>query len=115
MEKESIIVVTGASGMIGSGVVRRLNDLGFTNLQLVDDLKHGEKWKNLVGKKFLDVISKHALFDWLKGKESEVDAIIHLGACSDTVESDADYLLENNLRYSVKLAEWALTHNIRFV
>jgi ADP-L-glycero-D-manno-heptose 6-epimerase len=108
-------IVTGAAGMIGSGVVRYLNDQGNSDLILVDDLKSGEKWKNLVGKQFIDILSKHALFEWLKGKEGEVDAIIHLGACSDTVETNVDYLLENNFRYTVRLAEWAVKHGIRFI
>ena len=112
---EKMIVVTGAAGMIGSGVVRHLNDLGHQNLLLVDDLKSGDKWKNLLGKQFADIVSKHKIFDWLQGRESEVDAFIHLGACSDTVETNADYLLENNFRFSVRLAEWALTRNKRVV
>ncbi len=115
MGKKPTIVVTGASGMIGSGVVRHLNDLGHTELLLVDDLKTGEKWKNLVGKQFADLISKHALLNWLQGRESEIDAIIHLGACSDTVETDGDYLLENNFRYTVRLAQWALKNGKRFI
>ena len=109
------IIITGAAGMIGSCVVRHLNDLGYTKLLLVDDLKHGDKWKNLVGKQFSNLISKHALFDWLKQNKSQVDAIIHLGACSDTVETNADYLLENNFHYTIRLAEWALNHQKRFI
>ena len=109
------IVVTGAAGMIGSSVVRHLNDLGMTHLLLVDDLKFGDKWKNLVGKQFADLISKNALLSWLSEKGSVVDAIIHLGACSDTVETDADYLLENNFHYTVRLAEWALNNQKRFI
>ncbi len=101
--------------MIGSGVVRHLNDQGRTRLLLIDDLKASDKWKNLVGKQFADLISKHALMDWLQGRENEVEAIIHLGACSDTVETNADYLLENNFRYTVRLAEWALKHGKRFI
>lgn len=115
MRSEPLIVITGAAGMIGSGVVRYLNDQGKTNLLLVDDLKAGDKWKNLVGKQFVDLISKHQIFDWLQGKSAEVDAIIHLGACSDTVESNGDYLLENNFRFSIRLAEWALNANKRFI
>lgn len=107
------IVVTGASGMIGSGVVRHLNDLGVDNLLLVDDLKTGEKWKNLVGKKFREIVPKALLFSRLDA--SEVDAIIHLGACSDTMETNVDYLMENNFRYTIRLAEWALSHNKRLI
>jgi ADP-L-glycero-D-manno-heptose 6-epimerase len=115
MAKPSMILITGAAGLIGSGVVRHLNDLKYTNLLLVDDLKQGEKWKNLVGKQFIDILSRHALFDYLQGREEEIEAIIHLGACSDTVETNADYLLENNYRYTIRLAEWALKYNKRFI
>ncbi|HEV7736137.1 MAG TPA: ADP-glyceromanno-heptose 6-epimerase [Chlamydiales bacterium] len=110
-----LIIITGAAGMIGSGVVRYLNDRSHTNLLLVDDLGHTDKWKNLVGKQFANILSIHNLFEWLKGKEDLVDAIIHLGACSDTMETNADYLLENNFRYTIQLAEWALTANKRFI
>ncbi|MEN9654964.1 MAG: hypothetical protein RL235_1076 [Chlamydiota bacterium] len=109
------VVVTGAAGMIGSGVVRALNDCGVTDLLLVDDLKQGQKWKNLVGKQFSSLISKRSLLSFLQGKQDLVQAIIHLGACSSTIEIDADYLWENNTRYTISLAEWALTHGKRFV
>jgi ADP-L-glycero-D-manno-heptose 6-epimerase len=84
-------------------------------LLIVDELRHTEKWKNLIGKQFIDVISKSQLFSWLAGKESLIRAFIHLGACSDTMETDASYLLENNYRYSVRLAEYALKHGQRFI
>jgi ADP-L-glycero-D-manno-heptose 6-epimerase len=114
-KSEPMILVTGAAGMIGSGVVRYLNDIGHTNLLLVDDLKRTDKWKNLVGKQFVDLISRHALFEWIAGREQDIDAMIHLGACSDTLETDADYLLENNFRFTIRLAEWAVSHNKRFI
>lgn len=113
--QDQLIVITGASGFIGSGVVRFLNDKGFSNLIIVDELGKTEKWKNLVGKQFVDVLSKHQLFHWLEGRESEIGGFIHLGACSDTMETDASYLLENNYRYSIQLAEYALTHGHRFI
>ncbi len=109
------IVITGAAGMIGSAIVRHLNDFGQENLILVDALESGEKWKNLVGKLFSLIISPNMLFDWLKDHGDEVDVVIHMGACSDTTETNADYLLENNYRYSIRLAEWALSHNKRFI
>lgn len=109
------VVVTGAAGFIGSCLVRHLNDQGIDQLLLVDDLKIGDKWKNLSNKSFDDLISKHALFDWLKEHIDEVKAIVHLGACSDTLERDGDYLLENNYRYTRRLAEIALKHDKRFI
>lgn len=109
------IVVTGAAGFIGSGVVRFLNDAGYENLVLVDDLGKSEQWKNLLGKSFTQLISRHQLFDWLEREAASVAAFIHLGACADTLETDSDFLMENNFRYSVRLAEYALRHGCRFI
>lgn len=112
---DQLIVVTGGCGFIGSGVVRYLNDKGLTNIVVVDELDQTEKWKNLVGKNFYDILDKSALFSWLQGREDQVEAFIHLGACSSTVETDSSYLLENNYRYTICLAEYALKHNKRFI
>jgi ADP-L-glycero-D-manno-heptose 6-epimerase len=113
--KDQYIVVTGGAGFIGSGVIRALNDRGYSNIIVVDDFKTGEKWKNLVGKRYAEMISKHELFSWLKGKESAIEAFVHLGACSSTVENDASYLFENNYRFSMRLAEYAIDNGHRFV
>lgn len=112
---DDLIVVTGGAGFIGSGVIRYLNDQGIKNIIVVDNLGHTEKWKNLVGKQFIDVIDKSQLFDWLEGRENLIEAFIHLGACSSTVETNASYLLDNNYRFSVRLAEYALKHEKRFI
>ncbi len=112
---DQFIVVTGGAGFIGSCVVRYLNDAGFTNIIIVDNLGYSDKWKNLVGKKFVDIIHKDNFFQWLEGRAPEIEAFIHLGACSSTVASDANYLLENNYRYTVRLAEYALKHEHRFI
>jgi ADP-L-glycero-D-manno-heptose 6-epimerase len=115
LKEDQLIVVTGGAGFIGSNVIDYLNGQGITNIIVVDHLGTCEKWKNLVGKQFTDILDKSQLFEWLEGKESLIDSFIHLGACSSTVETDASYLLENNYRYSVKLAEYALKHDKRFI
>ncbi len=112
---EPIVIVTGGVGFIGSCLVRNLNDAGIRNLVLVDDLGKGIKWRNLLGKSFIDVLDKSKLFTWLEGRESSIGAILHLGACTKTTEEDASYLLENNYRYTVNLAEYAIKNDIRFL
>lgn len=113
--EDQLIVITGGAGFIGSNVVRHLNDRGIDNIVIVDELGTDDKWKNLVGKKFYLMLEKHELFDWLKDRESAIGAFIHLGACSDTMEKDASFLLQNNYRFSVRLAEYALCHGHRFI
>lgn len=113
--EDQLIIVTGGAGFIGSCVIRYLNDKGLSNIVIVDDIGTTEKWKNLVGKKFLDIVPIRDLFTWLKGKESVIEAFIHLGACTNTMETDADYLIDNNYKFSIQLAEYALKNNHRFI
>lgn len=115
MYDDQLIVVTGGAGFIGSNLIGYLNSKGMSNIIVVDELGHDEKWKNLVGKRFVDIIEKDQFFDWLQGREREIEAFIHLGACSDTTETNASFLLENNYRFSVKLAEYALKNEHRFI
>lgn len=112
---DQYIVVTGGAGFIGTNVVRLLNERGYTNIIIVDDLRHSSKWHNLVGLKYVEFVSRYDLFDFLHGREKDVEAFIHLGACSSTTEDDGDYLMENNYRYSIDLAEFALDHGHRFI
>ena len=110
------IVVTGAAGLIGSGIVRHLNDLGHTsNLILVDQFDHPAKVKNLKDKHYQEMVPIQKLHSWLEGRSSEISAIFHLGACSDTLEQNEAFLKENNTLYTQKLAEYCLKHGIRFI
>jgi len=110
------IIVTGAAGFIGRNTVAALNARGATDLLLVDRLRTGEKWRNLVGLKFEDLMAPDAFLSLVDaGRAPAVDAVIHLGACSATTERDADFLLENNYRYTRRLCEWALQSGARFV
>jgi ADP-L-glycero-D-manno-heptose 6-epimerase len=111
-----LIVVTGAVGFIGRNVVELLNKRGLNNLILVDFLGTDEKWKNLRGLQYEDVLSPKQWIEKVQnGTAQKPRAIIHLGACSATTERDADYLLENNYRYTRTLAEWSVANDIRFV
>lgn len=113
--EDKLIVLTGGAGFIGSCLLRHLNDSGIANIVVVDELGTSEKWKNLVGKQFKEILPAEGLFDWLEGREEDIEAFVHLGACSATTEQDAGYLLENNYRYTVRLCEYAMWHNHRFI
>jgi ADP-L-glycero-D-manno-heptose 6-epimerase len=115
MDKAKCIVVTGGAGFIGSCVVKQLNAEGYENIVVIDNLGSSAKWKNLVGKSFCELLEKHQCFEWLDGRAESIGAFIHLGACSSTVEGNASYLLDNNYRFSIRLAEYALKHNQRFI
>jgi ADP-L-glycero-D-manno-heptose 6-epimerase len=110
------IIVTGAAGFIGRNVVAELNRRGKENLLLVDRLGNDDKWKNLIGLKFEDLIDPGTFLSRVDSNTAlAADVLIHLGACSSTTERDADFLLKNNYRYTRALCEWALRQKTRFV
>jgi ADP-L-glycero-D-manno-heptose 6-epimerase len=112
----SPIIITGAAGFIGRNVVAELNRRGHQNLLLVDQLGTDEKWANLVGLRFDDMVSPAKFIESIKADTAPKSvACIHLGASSATTEKDADYLLENNYRYTRTLCEWSLRQGVRFV
>jgi ADP-L-glycero-D-manno-heptose 6-epimerase len=110
-------VVTGAAGFIGSNLVKALNKHGVTNVIAVDDLAQGDKFRNLVGCEIADYIDRGEFLERIEGGafDGALDAILHLGACSDTMESDGRYMLENNYRYSLHLFEFCQEEEISFV
>jgi ADP-L-glycero-D-manno-heptose 6-epimerase len=110
------IVVTGAAGFIGRNTVAELNARGFDDLLLVDVLGKNEKWRNLVGLRFEDLLDATDFCNLVTAKKApKVEAVIHLGACSSTTEGDADFLLRNNYRYTRALSEWCLDQKARFI
>jgi len=111
-----MIVVTGGAGFIGSCFVWKLNQMGIDDILIVDRLRSGDKWKNLVGKKFEDYIDKRDFIDYVMhdGLSDNVEAVVHIGACSSTTETDADYLMENNFLYTRILAQACLEKNKKF-
>ncbi|MGO8718425.1 MAG: ADP-glyceromanno-heptose 6-epimerase [Acidobacteriaceae bacterium] len=110
------IVVTGAGGFIGRNVVAELNARGHDNLLLVDSMGCDEKWRNLLDLQYEDFLNPDEfLANVEKGKIAELDAMVHLGACSSTTERNADFLLQNNYRYTRTLCEYSLKENTRFI
>jgi ADP-L-glycero-D-manno-heptose 6-epimerase len=112
-----MIILTGGAGFIGSVTLAHLNDLGHDNVLVADHLGESqEKWKNLQGKRFFDYIHKDKLLpNLISGGLGKITHVIHLGACSSTTESNADYLYQNNTSFSKTLAEYSITKGIRFI
>ncbi len=111
-----MIAVTGGAGFIGSAIIWKLNTLGESDIIVVDELGQDDKWKNLVGLKYVDFINKNDFLNNLeKGLKYSFDAIIHMGANSSTTEKDADHLIKNNYEYTKKLAQFSIANKVRFI
>jgi len=108
------IVVTGGAGFIGSCIVRDLNDKGREDIIIVDDIGSTDKWMNMRNKKYLRYVHKTAFLESLL-KCDEIEAIIHMGACSSTTEKDFDYLWKNNFEYTKTLWEYCSNKQIPFI
>lgn len=113
---EKRVLVTGGAGFIGSALVWGLNERGCDRIVIVDRLGTSEKWRNLVPLRYEDYVEADDLFDHLEyGLLGDFDTVFHLGACSSTTETDAEYLVHNNFEYTKSLAQWSVQNGARFL
>ena len=111
-----MIILTGGAGFIGSCFLAKLNQEKIDDVIIVDSLDESVKWRNLVGKKYLDYYDKDDFIERIKeNRFPKASYIIHMGACSSTTLQDADYFIKNNYEYSKTLADWALNRKIPFL
>jgi len=100
------VIVTGAAGMIGSNLVLGLNKIGIDDVIAVDDLTDGQKYRNLLGASISDYFDKSEFYArFAKGEFGRVDAVLHQGACSDTMEHNGRFMLDTNYRCSKDLLD----------
>src|SRR3954462_2324689 len=99
-----MLLVTGGAGFIGSNVVAALNDAGRSDVAVCDLLGHDGKWRNLAKRQLADIVPPAELLDWLQGRR--LDAVIHLGAISETTATDGDLVIKTNFRLSMRLLDW---------
>jgi ADP-L-glycero-D-manno-heptose 6-epimerase len=108
-------VVTGAAGFIGSKIVEGLNRHGVTDVVAVDNLAHADKFRNLAGCEIADYVDQAEFIAGLERFEGAVEAVLHQGACSDTMETDGRYMLDNNYGYSKRLLEWCQDEEVPLI
>lgn len=112
-----MIVVTGGAGFIGSRIVKKLNQEGYTNIIVVDDLTDGSKFTNIVDCRIVDYIDKQDFLNQILKNEItySISSFFHQGACSVTMELNGHYMMKNNFDYSKHLLHYAINKKIPFI
>ena len=115
MQKEAVIIITGAAGFIGSCLVGFLNGKGYNNLILVDEFSRPDKAPNLRGKKFLEKVDRNIFFEWLDEHKPQVGFVFHIGARTDTTEFNYAIHQQLNVEYSQKIWNYCAIQEIPLV
>ena len=108
-------IVTGAAGFIGSKLVEGLNRCGITDVIAVDNLARADKFRNLADAEIADYLDQAEFIGNLERFDGAVDAVFHQGACSDTMETDGRYMLDNNYAYSRRLLDWCQDEDVPLI
>ncbi|MGA8864396.1 MAG: ADP-glyceromanno-heptose 6-epimerase [Gallionella sp.] len=110
-------IITGAAGFIGSNLVKALNQRGENNIIVVDNLKNADKFRNLVDCEIADYLDKEDLLGKLQDGffDGLVAAVLHQGACSDTMETDGRYMMANNYQYTLDLLNYCQNEEVPFL
>ena len=110
-------IITGAAGFIGSNLVKALNERGENNIIAVDHLKNADKFKNLVDCEIADYLDKEDFLEKLQDGffDGLISAVLHQGACSDTMETDGCYMMENNYQYTLELLNYCQNEEVPFL
>ncbi|TKI04017.1 ADP-glyceromanno-heptose 6-epimerase [Martelella alba] len=112
-----MIIVTGGAGFIGSNIVKALNNVGYNDILVVDNLKDGTKFVNLVDLDIADYIDKEDFIASINAGDDfgDIDAVFHEGACSSTTEWNGKYMMDNNYQYSKELLHYCLERSVPFL
>ncbi|MEA3292834.1 MAG: NAD-dependent epimerase/dehydratase family protein, partial [Pseudomonadota bacterium] len=112
-----MIIVTGGAGFIGANLVKGLNDQGVDDILVVDNMTNAEKIRNLADCRISDYMDKQEFLGRVERGESlgKVQALLHEGACSDTMASDGRYVMDNNFRYSRSLYRFCGEYGVQFI
>jgi ADP-L-glycero-D-manno-heptose 6-epimerase len=110
-----MIVVTGGAGFIGSNLVAGLEDANLGPVSVVDRLGRDEKWKNLRRRDLDELVDPSDLEDFLQRRERDITYVVHMGAISATTETDADLIVDTNLRLSQQVWRWCAQHAVPLI
>ncbi|KMQ32160.1 ADP-glyceromanno-heptose 6-epimerase [Bacillus cereus] len=113
-----MIIITGGAGFVGSNLIRKLNNDGYSDIIIVDDINTVPKIKNMKNLDFSDYIDKERFLSELKQgayNKYKISAILHNGACTDTTNNNVEYLMKNNYYYSKELLNYSVQKRIPFI